>query len=186
MVYDGTRLTWPGVGQWNASSGKTGYQEKRFQNLRDKGPVPEGTFQVPLAVGGQARVVSFERKADGTLADVQLDKLSTIERLTCIQHPFEADQHLISEEWGSNRVRLKKLSLAHANTAHRSGFYLHDSNKGYSHGCIEVDTDFFKSLREYSRAHFAARKFLILLVHYDGTSTYGNTKSDKRVFVQCD
>jgi hypothetical protein len=33
----------------------------------------------------------------------------------------------------------------------RSGFYLHDSTKGYSHGCIEVQGSFFGALRSVIR-----------------------------------
>lgn len=35
------------------------------------------------------------------------------------------------------------------NTYGRSGFYLHDSTKGYTHGCIEADTEIFDHLINY-------------------------------------
>ena len=58
---------------------------------------------------------------------------------------------------------------------HRGGFYLHDSTKGYSHGCIEVESKLFGHLRKY---HDASKKqFIILQVKYvAGKNTNGGTK----------
>lgn len=33
-----------------------------------------------------------------------------------------------------------------------SSFYIHDSEKGYSHGCHEVETELFDKLQEYREA----------------------------------
>jgi hypothetical protein len=57
----------------------------------------------------------------------------------------------------------------------RGGFYLHDSTKGYSHGCIEVDTKIFKYLRDY---HSSTKKqYVIFKVKYlPGRATNGGTK----------
>jgi len=58
----------------------------------------------------------------------------------------------------------------------RGGFYLHDSTKGYSHGCIEVETKIFLQLRNH---HTATRKNTIILkVKYvKGIATNGGTKT---------
>ena len=55
----------------------------------------------------------------------------------------------------------------------RGGFYLHDSTKGYSHGCIEVDTDLLSELKNHSKRTGLNR--LLLEVKYKGTTTYGKT-----------
>jgi hypothetical protein len=185
MVYDGTTLRWDGVGSWNATSGLPGDQEPGKQNLRDRGPIPEGIYKVPLALGGNAVVTSYQTDRSGRITEAKLDVNPAIESLTCVQHPLEKKQVLIFEQWGSNRVRLQKVRLKHANTSHRAGFYIHDSTKGFSHGCIEVDTDFFRALREYSRKHFATRKSLRLKVEYKGGTTYGNTTKVSSVIMQC-
>jgi hypothetical protein len=186
LVYDGTKLRWSGVGEWNATSGLSGYQEPKYQNLRDKGPIPEGAYKVPLTLGGNAVVTSYKRDESGDVVEADLDTRLAIESLTCIKHPLEKDQVLILENWGSNRVRLERVRVKNANTSHRAGFYIHDSTKGFSHGCIETDTDFFRALREYSGKNFASRGNLSLRVEYTGTTTYGGTKKESHVHVQCD
>ncbi len=185
LIYNGTKLHWDGLGSWNASSGLPGYQEPKYQNLRDKGPIPEGLLRVPLAIGGNAKIIWYQREGH-EIVESQMDRKHEIQSLQCIEHPWEKDQVVIFEQWGSNRVRLKKVSLTYPNCNHRAGFYLHDSTKGFSHGCIEVDTDFFRALRDYSRKHFGQEKSLLLEVKYIGDSTYGNTYKDQEVIVQCD
>lgn len=51
--------------------------------------------------------------------------------------------------WGADRVRLTTLMIDSPKNRHRGGFYLHDSTKGFSHGCIEVDPIFFAQLRAF-------------------------------------
>lgn len=47
--------------------------------------------------------------------------------------------------WGYNRIRLESADekTRKACGGKRGGFYIHDSTKGYSHGCIEVEPVFF-------------------------------------------
>jgi hypothetical protein len=57
----------------------------------------------------------------------------------------------------------------------RGGFYLHDSIKSYSHGCIEVEMRLFPLLRAYHKA--TKKNTLILKVSFvKGRSTNGGTK----------
>ncbi|WP_221892335.1 hypothetical protein [Teredinibacter haidensis] len=57
----------------------------------------------------------------------------------------------------------------------RGGFYLHDSTKGYSHGCIEVETRIFPLLRAFNKA--TNKNTIILKVKYNkGVATNGGTK----------
>ena len=60
--------------------------------------------------------------------------------------------------WGENRVRLNALHIDNPKARNRGGFYLHDSTKGFTHGCIEIEPRFFARLRtlattEASRKH---------------------------------
>jgi hypothetical protein len=79
--------------------------------------------------------------------------------------------------WGEHRVRLEP----DAETAHRiaiecnsrGGFYLHDSHKGFTHGCIEVEPGFFVRLQHYVR--LVKETKMLVIVKYAGDSTYGNT-----------
>ena len=54
-------------------------------------------------------------------------------------------------------------------------FYIHDSSKGFSHGCIEVEGRFFFVLRDFAKSQ--SRPRLILKVEYKvGQATNGGTK----------
>jgi hypothetical protein len=58
----------------------------------------------------------------------------------------------------------------------RGGFYLHDSTKGYSHGCIEVEPSFLSILR--ARAANATRGYFLLKVTYVADrATNGGTRA---------
>jgi hypothetical protein len=57
----------------------------------------------------------------------------------------------------------------------RGGFYIHDSTKGYSHGCIEVESSIFKHLREINK--LSNKKSVLMKVKYiSGRPTNGGTK----------
>src|SRR6185436_16121224 len=70
-----------------------------------------------------------------------------------------AECELTLANWGRNRVRLTPANsaTAHACAPRRGGFYLHDSTKGFSHGCIEVEGKFFDALRRLITASRTAR-----------------------------
>jgi hypothetical protein len=62
----------------------------------------------------------------------------------------------------------------------RGGFYIHDSAKGYTHGCIEVEPRFFNVLRHVIATthspHGKVKDRLNLLVKYlPGQTTNGRT-----------
>lgn len=56
-------------------------------------------------------------------------------------------------QWGQNRARMEPADSSTQNKClpvMRGGFYLHDSTKGFSHGCIEVEINLFVQLRIYN------------------------------------
>lgn len=77
--------------------------------------------------------------------------------------------------WGNNRVRFLPADdrTRHACASERDGLYLHDSTKGYSHGCIEVEVTFFYRLQIYRLVAVTSR--LALRVDYKHASTNGGT-----------
>ncbi len=170
MFYDGDDVDWYGVGKFNATSGLPGHQIASEQTISDQGPIPEGVYSFSLKIAGMARVVNVARG--------QLDTAQGIQSLDAMPGPdgklYEAPN------WGKNRVRLNALYISRSGARHRGGFYLHDSTKGYTHGCIEVDPRFFTRLRQYATDEAAkkhGRKWLILKVKYPSSlaSTYGGT-----------
>jgi hypothetical protein len=165
MEYDGQVLSWPGYGFFEASSGLPGYQQPAYQCTPDQGPLPEGFYRVLLNDQGTARDDGTNRcnlAAGWGLQSIPRGAAAG----PC--EPFWAN-------WGFNRARLEPAdtATAHACIPHRGGFYQHDSTKGYSHGCIEVDGKLFPILRSYGRT---GKKVLILRVKYaPGRITYGGT-----------
>ncbi len=82
--------------------------------------------------------------------------------------------------WGYHRIRIEPADIATKNACvkqsiNRGGFYLHDSTKGYSHGCIETEDGFFTTLRMFISKQYK-KKHLYLKVKYAGDSTYVGTK----------
>jgi hypothetical protein len=170
MLYDGDELYWHGVGKYKATSGMTDHQSANQQTVRDAGPIPEGMFSLVLKIAGTAQVVDLVRG--------RLDTRQGIQSL--IDMPAPDGLRYRSPEWGENRVRLTILRIDDPKARHRGGFYLHDSTKGFTHGCIEVEPGFFTRLRimaatEAAKKH--GRKTLIMKVKYPSRteSTYGGT-----------
>ncbi len=171
LLYDGDDVDWYGVGKYKATSGLGGHQSASEQTVSDAGPIPEGTYSLSLKIAGTARVVNVARAV--------LDTHQGIESLENMPGPD--GQFYESPEWGKNRVRMNALYIANPKARHRGGFYLHDSTKGYTHGCIEVEPRLFIRLREYAkdeRAKKRGKRWLILKVKYSSStaSTYGGTK----------
>lgn len=166
LVFNGNQLQWHGKGAFKASSGMQGAQQPSLQCLPEKGPVPEGTYYLSLMLGGAA-----EDDGSGVCQLKPSWQIQTIPRGAAAGScdPYWAN-------WGSNRVRFEPADNATRTKCKpsRSGFYLHDSTKGYSHGCIEVQEAFFVLLRAHAGS--TNKKRLTLRVTYKGvSSTYGGT-----------
>ena len=60
-----------------------------------------------------------------------------------------------------------------------NSFYLHDSEKGYSHGCTEVESALFTKLREYREE---GNQSIEVMVDYPNRNhrTNGGTKKEKK------
>ncbi|MGN6600926.1 MAG: DUF6443 domain-containing protein [Ginsengibacter sp.] len=142
--------------KYSGTSGYTNYQKPSDQNLQEAGPVPEGNYSIDLKP-------SFTRKAetnsDGfTKPDIGVDLL-----------PW--GNGTLYSEWGQWRARLQ--ALPGTNLRGRDGlFYFHDSYKGYSHGCIETNTELFYDLWKFKKQGINSIK---VRIKYSGPSTNGGT-----------
>ncbi len=155
MDFDGQRLHWNGV-RFKATTGFKGFQHPAQQCTPEYGPIPEGFYKLYPADKGTA-------KDDGT------DRCSLAPAWGIQQIPRGADAGKCEPfwmNWGRNRVRMEPADLMTKKACNpvRGGFYLHDSIKGYSHGCIEVEGTFFHSLRHYTGA--TRQNHLVLRVKY--------------------
>jgi hypothetical protein len=167
MHYDGQVLDWPGHGKFRASSGMPGHQVPDAFCAGDSGPIPPGFYKVLLADRGQA-----QDDGRGICAIQPAWGVQSIPRGAAAGEcePYWAN-------WGWNRARMEPADAATRTRCApaRSGFYLHDSIKGYSHGCIEVEGRIFPLLRTYVRS--SQRASMILMVEYaPDRSTNGGTR----------
>jgi hypothetical protein len=178
LSYDGVTLHWPARKKtYNASSGlpatpgstEPDWRDSQFYCVKDHGPVPEGMYSLSTVVD------------PNTYAKVNKDPdVCTVYAGKDIQKiPRGADAGACEAfwvNWGKNRVALKPSDAETRNACSpvRDGFYLHDSTKGFSHGCIEVQGIFFDDLYDFAKS--AKGKRLTLRVKYTHQSTQGGTK----------
>jgi hypothetical protein len=125
-----------------ATSGLLGHQVARQQREKDHGPLPEGTYELSASID--------PRQASVHLANALGDE-STANTRDGIQFLRVGGNGPVDRSWGTMRVRLRPVQ---GNMFGRGGFYLHNSTKGYSHGCVEVGlssggVDFFTALQSY-------------------------------------
>ena len=177
LEYDGVTLTWAARRRtYKASSGlpagsasEPDWRESKYACVKDHGPIPEGNYSLSTVVDPDV------------FADVNKDPAS------CRVFPGSQIQQIPRgpaagacepywANWGTNRVALKPNDSATslACSPVRNGFYLHDSTKGFSHGCVEVETTFFTDLYDFAKK--SGGKRLTLRVRYQQASTQGGTK----------
>lgn len=147
---------------------KENLQRALYQDKKNGGPIPEGVFELDVSIdSAQATVEQANR-----LGPKALDRVSPgIQFLPVGPNGPNSD-------WGSMRARLEPKK---GDMHNRNGFYVHNSHKAFSHGCIEVGVtqtgqNFFTLLLAY--AHDPKRKrVLTLRVRYDSPdqSTLGTT-----------
>lgn len=127
----------------NAMSGNPDYQNRKYQNVRDKGPLPEGSYRVKQ---DKIQNMDLENAFYGAA------KLIGIKKGT-----FPGSYY----SWGKTRVWLEPFS---SNNMHgRNNFTIHGGATMGSAGCIDIPghtKEFFDVLRKYG-------KDIILNVHYD-------------------
>ena len=146
--------------------GENDYRNAEFQSKKDHGPVPEGWYSVNLK-GKPWRVA----KADYTSGEILSNPDGGIELLPEV-FITQSGRSIIYPGWGTIRARLEPM--AGTNTFGRSNFYLHNSSKGYSHGCIETSTTIFGYMIRYKNS---GHMNINVLVDYPTptSSTYGFT-----------
>jgi hypothetical protein len=174
LVYDGHALKWmnPGDGQsaasYKATSGLPEHQKTIDQCLKDQGPIPEGKYKFRLIIDPKKYA-----RDDGT-GRCNLRSSSQIQKIPRGARAGDCEEYWAN--WGRNRVRIDAADkkTRGACKPRRGGFYIHDSHKGYSHGCIEVEASFFDRLYKYAKK--SPGRTIYVYVDYAYNDTYGGTK----------
>jgi len=127
------------------ADGYGNYQVAKHQNLRDVGPTPEGIYSINLKPDPNRKA---EISSNGQL---KRNPEGEIENLVGMRRDGDSDNLYMSEDWGKNRAKLEPMKVTGATSQERDNesYYLHDSEKGYTHGCTEAETELFDHLKEY-------------------------------------
>jgi RHS repeat-associated protein len=184
LKYTGQTLTWyageygdttKALHNYKATSGlleidKQGnvrdYQNAQYQGKRNAGPTPEGKYRVNLKPDANRTAT-----ADPSTGELVPNKEGGgIEK---IPDTFTTSkgQTYTYPGWGKNRAYLEPQKGT--NTKNRGSFYLHDSTKGFTHGCIETESGLFDQLKDYQKDN----KSIDVMIDYPkgSSSTYGDT-----------
>jgi hypothetical protein len=168
MEYTGQSLQWYAGNPGNratillrcaATSGLVNFQEPRFADRRDVGPVPQGWYTIDL------------RPDPWRVATIgptnELNSSVGIQRI-----PRRGNDGLpltvIPNAWGTWRARLEP-----SQASGRDNFYLHNSQKGETHGCIETCDDVFQEMLRY---RMIANSIRVHVDYRGATSTRGPTR----------
>lgn len=148
-----------------ASSGFKLYgEDHQSAQLQDQvlGPVPEGHYRVNLSLNPH-------RWASILLPTKELAAAEGVQR---IRESYRGPngEPLIPTGWGTWRARLDPVKLKIKTTRHN--FYLHNSKKGFTHGCIETCDALYNIFVQYHNEGVTA---IDVLVNYTTQSTYGGT-----------
>jgi RHS repeat-associated protein len=139
------------------------YRNKAYQGVNGAGPIPAGGYFVNLSPDPN-RIVSTD-SSGVTNGSPQ----GGIERIPGYQ-PVAGGPTINSPDWGSWRARLQPRPGT--KTRGRGGFYLHNSAKGYTHGCIETCDQLLEQL---IRVRNSGATQIDVIVDYSDTTTYGRT-----------
>ena len=165
LLVTGDKVIWYGgdlgdtkdeIMAFNATSGyknedkNEDYQSAEHQTLKNIGPTPEGLYHISLKPDPSRHAGRYQN-ADGTFnykksPDVGIEQLNYCE----VDEQGEM-RHFSSPDWGNQRAALTPDKVTGATNSQRdnSSYYFHDSQKGYTHGCVEVESSLFNMLAIY-------------------------------------
>lgn len=152
-------------------------QQAKYQRYSDIGPTPEGKYKTNLSpdpdriAEADPHTGALKRNVDGG-----------IERIPdFVENTENPGSRWTYAAWGKNRARLEPIEVTGATAKDRdlNSFYFHDSEKGYSHGCTEVESALFTKLREYREE---GNQSIEVMVDYPNRNhrTNGGTKKEKK------
>jgi RHS repeat-associated protein len=120
------------IQSWTATSGREGYQSSEYQNVKDKGPLPEGSYTVD-----PARTQEWKNNSTFQKAIAQVGR---------------GAWRGGTKSWGEYRTWITPMEGT--NTYGRSGFSIHGGTIPGSAGCIDLTKDnnaFHSWLKSYGQ-----------------------------------
>ena len=118
--------------EWKGTSGREGYQESKFQDVQNKGPLPEGQYKVDPAHTQSISDISSRDRFKGNFGGGTWPGLE--------------------KSWGEKRTWLTPVNGT--NTFGRSGFTIHGGSVPGSAGCIDLtsrNNSFHSWLKSYGQ-----------------------------------
>ena len=146
------------------------------QYAKDMGPTVEGKYELRFGnqITTKAKVVNGELQPAG-------EGIESLDNLPGMSKQKNKD---INESWGHLRIKLFPVDVKQPvnpetkepSNRELSSFCFHNSKKGFTHGCQEIEDKFFIDLINYIKKHPNVKK-LEVKVKYDNKHphTYGET-----------
>lgn len=154
---------------------KIDVQYAKYQSYKNVGPTPEDKYKLNLKEDPN-REANVDMKTGNLLRGNGVEKIPEK-----IDIPDKEGFIWTYADWGKNRVRMEPVNVSGASSKDRDlgSFYFHDSEKGYSHGCTEVEGAFFDKLKEYRDA---GNEKIDVKVQYPNPNhhTNGGTKKEEK------
>ncbi len=146
-------------GRWCRLGRLWRYAPKRSDGF--SGPVPAGLYKINLQLN-PSRFASLA--ADGS----NLYSNFGVQLIRDHYHLPDSNS-VIPAGWGTWRARLEKVKV----NSKRNNFYLHNSTKGYTHGCVETCDDLYD---RFSKYHQQGLGSILVNIRYTTDSTNGGTR----------
>ncbi|MEE3486294.1 MAG: RHS repeat-associated core domain-containing protein, partial [Bacteroidales bacterium] len=165
------------IHEYKASSGLLACEESNNEDLRNtskqyvpNGPTVEGKYQINLKLDPDRMAEPIYLPDDG----VDLKRGSGIEQIPKEVVSASGEDIYTFPGWGKQRAHLDPISVPDVKGRDEMSFYMHDSSKGFTHGCVEIESSFFDDLRDYRNDN---NTYIEIMVKYESknSSTYGET-----------
>ena len=154
-------------------------QNSKYQYVRDVGPTVEGKYKLNLAPEPETARVKNGQIESGRGKGIQ--SLTNMPN----ENTAQTGETYCSPAWGDHRINMIPVNVSQpkdqngtTHTRDLGSFYFHDSTKGETHGCHEVESRFFDDLLKY-RAE--GNKSIFVKVSYPNANhnTNGGTEIKK-------
>ena len=152
-------------------------QKAKYQNVRNGGPTPEGRYHINL-IPDPSRIAETDLKT----GELKRNLDGGIEKIPeSVDNPNNPGRVWHYPDWGENRAYLAPDVVTGAKDSERDNksYYFHDSQKGYTHGCTEVEKGLFDKLNDYRDKGNTKIDVIIDYGKNPNHSTNGGTKKDE-------